>query len=175
MRKSTRNLVLAGLFIALGYTLPSLIGHIPNIGNKLLPMHIPVLLAGFVLGGPTGFLVGFVVPLLKSVLTSMPPMFPYAVAMAFELASYGLMTGLLYRALPKKKINTLISLVGAMIVGRIVWGLVSFVLYGIQGSQFNMKIFLGGALINAIPGIIIQIILIPVLISALEGTNLLEE
>lgn len=175
MRKSTRNLVLAGLFIALGYTLPYLTGNIPNIGRKLLPMHIPVILAGYVIGGPTAMVVGFIVPILKSLLTSMPLMFPHAIAMAFELATYGLVAGLLYRALPRKKINILVSLIGAMIAGRLVWGLVSFVLYGIQGSQFSLEIFLGGALLNAIPGIIIQIILIPILVGALEGSNLLED
>ena len=172
MEKSTKNLVLAGLFLALGLVLPFVTGQIPSIGNMLLPMHIPVLLAGFVCGWKYGLLVGFLVPLLRSVMFGMPPMFPIAIAMAFELATYGLVSGLLYKMFAKSKFRILIALIGAMIDGRIVWGIATYFLLGINGSQFTLEMFMAGAFINAIPGIIAQLILIPIIVSALERVNL---
>ena len=87
-----RNLVLAALFLALAFVLPMLTGHIPQVGNMLCPMHLPVLLCGFVLGGPWGLAIGFIAPLLRSVLFGMPPLFPTAISMAFELGTYGLVS-----------------------------------------------------------------------------------
>mgnify|MGYP000369900716 CR=1 FL=1 len=83
---TTRSLVLAALFLALAFVLPMITGHVPQVGNMLCPMHFPILLCGFVLGGPWGLAVGFIAPLVRSVLFGMPPMFPIAIAMAFELA-----------------------------------------------------------------------------------------
>ena len=96
-RSATRDLVLAALFLALAFVLPMITGHVPQIGNMLCPMHFPVLLAGFVLGGPWGLALGFAAPLLRSVLFGMPPMYPIAIAMAFELATYGAVAGFMYR------------------------------------------------------------------------------
>lgn len=174
MKNSSKKLVLSGLFLALGLILPFFTGQIPAIGNKLLPMHIPVLLCGFICGWQYGSAIGFVVPLFRSVIFGMPPMFPIAIAMAFELAAYGLLSGLLHRILPKNKVSIFISLISAMIGGRIVWGIVSYFLYGINGTQFTMEIFMAGAFINAIPGIIIQLILIPFIILTLERMELIE-
>ena len=86
---SVRNIVLAGFFLAVGIVLPFFTMQIPSIGNMLLPMHIPVLICGFVCGWPLGLIVGFILPLLRSMLFTMPPMYPTALAMAFELAAYG--------------------------------------------------------------------------------------
>ena len=155
------------MFLALGLVLPFFTGQIREIGNKLLPMHIPVLLCGFLCGPQYGLLVGFITPLLRSLLFSMPPL-PRAIGMAFELATYGAVTGLLYRKLPKYKARIYISLLIAMVAGRLVWGIVSILIYGIEGSAFTWQMFAGGAFLNAIPGIVVQIILIPVLMLALE-------
>ena len=173
--KSTKKLVLSALFLALGYVLPFFTGQIPAIGKMLLPMHIPVLLCGFVCGWQYGLIVGFIVPLFRSVLAGMPVMMPTAVGMAFELAAYGIISGMMYQKLPKKTINIYLSLITAMIGGRIVWGLVSILLYGMQGNAFSWTMFMGGALLNAIPGIVIQLVLIPVVIMILEKTGLLDE
>lgn len=172
---STKKMVLAGFFIALGLVLPFLTGQIQSIGNKLLPMHIPVLLCGFVCGWPIGLIVGFVVPVLRSILFGMPPMFPVALAMAFELATYGFIAGLLYQRLPKTDANIFVSLILSMISGRMVWGIVSYFLYGFSGTAFSWSMFTAGAFINAIPGIIIQIILIPAVIIALKKANLMQD
>lgn len=173
MKTDIKNLVLAALFMALGIVLPFLTGQIPQIGNMLLPMHIPVLLCGFICGWQYGLAVGFATPLLRSMIFGMPVMMPSAIGMAFELAAYGFVTGFLYRKLPKKNYTVYISLLGAMIIGRIVWGMVSVVLYGIQGNSFSVQIFLSGALLNAIPGIILQIILIPAIMIALNKAGVL--
>ncbi len=165
--KQTKKLILSAMFLALGLVLPFFTGQIREIGNKLLPMHIPVLLCGFLCGPQYGLLVGFITPLLRSLLFSMPPL-PRAIGMAFELATYGAVTGLLYRKLPKSKARIYISLLIAMVAGRLVWGIVSILIYGIEGSAFTWQMFAGGAFLNAIPGIVVQIILIPVLMLALE-------
>ena len=173
--KQTRKLVLSALFMALGIVLPFLTGQIQQIGNMLLPMHIPVLLCGFICGWQYGLAVGLVTPLLRSAMFGMPPIMPTAAAMAVELAVYGLMTGILYAKLPKQVPFIYVSLLGAMVAGRVAWGIVSIALYGIAGSGFSMRIFLSGALLNAIPGIILQIVLIPVIIIALKKAGVMNE
>jgi riboflavin transporter FmnP len=174
MKNATaKKIVLAGLFLALGLLLPSLTGQIPSIGKRLLPMHIPVLLAGFALGGPYGLIVGLITPVLRSALFGMPPLFPNAAAMSFELAAYGLLAGLLYKVLPKQNWSIYLSLAVAMILGRVVWGAASLLLYGIQGSPFTWQMFIAGAFVDAIPGIILQLVLIPVLVIALKGAWLI--
>ncbi len=171
---STKYLVLSGLFLALGLILPFFTAQVPSIGSRLLPMHIPVLLCGFVCGWPYGLFVGLIVPIFRSMLFGMPPMVPTAVAMSFELATYGFMSGLIYRLLPKKNVFIYATLIVSMICGRIIWGIVSIFLYGLNGTAFSWKLFMTGAFLNAIPGIVIQIILIPILIIAIKRANLIE-
>ena len=173
-KSSVEKLTLSAVFLALGIVLPFLTGQIPAVGDMLLPMHIPVLLCGFVCGWQWGLLTGFVLPIMRSALFSMPPMMPTAVAMAFEMAVYGAVTGLLYQKLSKNMASVYISLVGAMIAGRLVLGAVSIVLYGIVGKAFGWQIFLGGALLNAVPGIILQLVLIPVIIFTLKRAKVME-
>lgn len=168
----TVKVVNGGLMLALGMVLPFMTGQIPAIGSRLLPMHIPALLTGYISGPLYGLLVGFIMPLLRTSIWGMPPM-PQAIAMAFELGTYGFLAGLLYAGIKNKPMKIFGSLIGAMIGGRIVWGLASYILYGIAGSEFPMKLFFAGAFINALPGIIIQLILIPVLIYALEKGKIL--
>ena len=163
-----RRMTYAALFLALAMVLPFVTGQIPQIGAMLCPMHIPALLCGFMCGWPWGMLVGFVAPLLRSVIFGMPAMFPGAVAMAFELAVYGGVAGLLYRVLPRKKRNIYITLVVSMIAGRVVWGVVRWILAGLSGSSFTWELFIAGAVTNAVPGIILHIVLIPVLVIVLE-------
>lgn len=171
MNASTRKMVLSGMFLALGLVLPFLTGQLPGLGSALLPMHIPVILCGFICGRKYGAGVGFIVPILRSFLFSMPPMFPVAIAMAFELAVYGFTTGLLYEKLPKSKFSTVVALVVAMMAGRIVWGIVSLILFGIMGNAFSIGMFIGGAFLNAIPGIVVQLILIPAILYAYERSG----
>ena len=168
----TRKLTYAALFLAIALVLPFLTGQIPEIGSKLSPMHIPVLLCGFLCGWPWGLAVGFIAPLLRSVLFGVPVMFPGAVAMAFELAVYGAVSGLLYRILPRKKWSIYAALITAMIAGRVVWGIARLVLAGQSGKSFTWELFIAGAFTNAVPGIILHIALIPILVMALERAGL---
>lgn len=168
--KNTKTLVWAAVFLALGLILPFFTGQIPEIGGKLLPMHIPVLLCGFVCGWKYGLLIGFITPLFRSMLFGMPPLLT-ALGMAFELAAYGAVTGILYHRLVKSKARIYISLVIAMLVGRMIWGLVSIVIYGFSGSPFTWQIFLAGSFLNAIPGIILQLVAVPTLILAFEKSG----
>ncbi len=169
-----RNVVLAALFLALAFVLPMITGHIPQIGAMLCPMHFPVLLAGFVLGGPWGLAVGFVAPLVRSVLFGMPPMFPTAISMAFELGTYGFVSGVVFRKVKHTLPMIYATLLTAMVAGRIVWGVVRFVLAGLTGSSFPFSAFLAGAFVNALPGIIAQLILIPLIIAALQKNHILD-
>lgn len=160
------------MFLALAYVMPFLTGQIPEIGSMLCPMHIPVILCGFVCGGPWGLVVGFVAPLLRSAILGMPPMFPAAVSMAFELAVYGLVSGIMYKVFPKNKICIYFSLLISMISGCLMWGLVQFICMGLDTSKFGFAAFWAGAVTNALPGIILQIILIPVVVMILEKAKL---
>lgn len=171
--KTTKNLVLAGFCLALCLALPFVTGQIPQIGSALSPMHIPVLLCGFLCGWRYGAAVGLVAPLLRFALFGMPPIFPTGVAMAFELAAYGLVAGILYLRLPKKPANVYVSLIAAMLTGRVVWGAARVVLSGVSGSAFTWGMFLSGALFNALPGIAVHIALIPLIVLGLERAGLL--
>jgi uridine kinase/thiamine transporter ThiT len=177
MKTYNKNLkmVLAGLFMALGYVLPFLTGQIPEIGSMLCPMHIPVLICGFICGWPWGLCVGFVTPLLRSLTLGAPMLFPRAVCMAFELATYGAIAGLMHKFLPKKRPYLYVSLLTSMILGRVVWGVSMLVCMGIKDGVFTFATFIAGAVTNAIPGIIVQIILVPVVVFLIENALLQKE
>lgn len=165
-----RTLAFAALLLTLGLVLPFLTGQIPQFGSMLLPMHLPVLLCGFVCSWPWGLAVGAVTPLLRSLLFAMPPMFPTALAMAFELAAYGCCTGLLYRRLPRNTPMLYVALVVSMLVGRIVWAAATYCITG----AMSMQAFLAGAFLNAWPGIIAQLLLVPPLVLALRRVGFSE-
>lgn len=164
-----KNLVLAALFLALGLILPFFTGQIKEIGNMLLPMHLPVLLCGLICGWKYGGVIGFILPLLRSVCFGMPAIYPTAVAMAFELCAYGLLIGLFYSLFKKKNLFAVYgSLIPAMIGGRLIWGIAQTVLFGISGEKFTLTAFWVSGFANAVPGILLQIILIPALMTLLH-------
>ena len=175
-KTKTTRLTLAALFLALGWALPYLTGQIPQIGSMLAPMHLPALLCGFVCGWPYGLIVGFVMPLTRSLLFgNMPPMLPTALAMAFELATYGFVTGLLYRRLPRKPGSVYVALVAAMLCGRAVWGLVSIPIYRLfTPNAFTVAAFWAGAFLKAWPGILLMLVFVPLVVFALERAKLTE-
>lgn len=168
-----RGLTRAAACLALCMVLPFLTGQIPQIGRALSPMHIPVLLAGFLCGPWWAMAVGLIAPLLRHTWLGMPPLVT-AIAMSFELAGYGLFSGLLYRLLPKKPVNVYLSLLLAMLGGRVVWGLAMTVISGVTGSEFGMAAWLAGAFTSAVPGIILHIVLIPILVLALQRVGFLK-
>lgn len=170
----TETMVRAACFIALGIVMPFITGQIPEIGSRLLPMHLPVLLCGYVCGWKYGLIVGFIVPLLRSVMFGMPPLMPTAAAMAFELAAYGACTGWLYGRLSKGMAAIYISLISAMLAGRVVWGLACIPLYGMMGNAFSVQMFVAGGFAGAVPGIVLQLVLIPVIVVALKRARVME-
>lgn len=175
MNKNFREFILAAFCLALCMVLPLLTGEIPQIGSALSPMHIPVLLCGFVCGPFFAAVVGLIAPPLRFLIFGMPPIFPTGVAMSFELLIYGLISGLLYKYLPKKKINIYISLIAAMLVGRVVWGIVRLILSGVGSSSFTLSMFMSGAFITAVPGIILHIVLIPIIVIALQRAKVMKD
>lgn len=173
MQTTAKKLSYAAMCLALCLVLPFLTGQIPQIGSALCPMHLPVLLAGFLCGPWWALLVGAAAPLLRHVLFSMPPLLT-AIAMSFELAAYGAVSGLVYRKSSKNLCGIYVSLISAMITGRIVWGILRVAMTGVSGEVFTWAMFLAGAFTTAIPGIIVQLILIPILVSALTKANYIE-
>ena len=163
------KLVLSAIFLCLGFVLPLFTSQIKEIGDTLLPMHLPVLLCGIICGGNYGILIGLILPFLRSFVFSMPPLYPNALWMSAELMTYGLVIGLVYKHLKNKGIKGIyISLLTAMISGRIVWGLVKTLLLGISGKSFTLSLFIVGGFVDALPGIILQLILIPLIVSIIN-------
>ncbi|MGL5260484.1 MAG: ECF transporter S component [Lachnospiraceae bacterium] len=167
----TRDIAISGLFIAIGIILPFFTGNIPLIGNMLLPMHIPVLFCGLICGWKYGTFVGAILPIVRYFLFGMPILFPIGIAMAFEMATYGFIIGIIYFK-RKKIVHIYYSLISAMVLGRVVWGIVMYMLLKISGGSFTMDAFVAGAFLNAIPGIIIQLILIPMIMIILDRVGI---
>lgn len=166
---NVKKLAVTAILFAVGMVLPFFIGQIPAIGKMLLPMHIPVLLCGFIVGWQYGALIGFLLPIVRGLVFGMPPLYPNAVAMAFEMAAYGFVSGYLYSHARWQCTKMLyISLVTAMLAGRIVWAFAEVILLGIGGNIFTWKMFAAGAFLNAIPGIIVQLTLIPIIMVTLR-------
>ncbi len=173
VRTEVRKLTLSAMFLALGLLLPLLTGQIQTIGNMLCPMHIPVLLCGLICGWQYGLGVGAVLPLLRCLLFGMPPLYPTAIAMTFELATYGFLIGFLYENSRWQCIVALYRcMIISMVVGRIVSGIANFILLTINGTGYTMTAFVTANFINSIPGITLQLVLIPALMLALDRTGL---
>ncbi|WP_042275302.1 ECF transporter S component [[Clostridium] dakarense] len=156
----SKKIVLSGIFIAFGIILPMVFHTVNMAGPIFLPMHIPVLIGGFLLGPIYGGLVGFITPILSGLMTGMPPIVPMMPIMAFELCAYGIITGFLFSK--TKKIY--ISLIGAMIGGRIFAMIGAFLVSLTIAPQVNPVMFVFGNLAQAIPGMLIQIVFIPVVV-----------
>ena len=172
MKIKIKKLVLSGMFLSIGFVLPLLTSQIKEIGDTLLPMHIPVMLCGLICGGYYGFSVGLILPFLRSFIFGMPPIYPNAVWMAAELAAYGLVVGLLYSLFKRKNlISIYASLITAMISGRIVWGIAKVILMGMNGKSFTFALFISGGFVDALPGIILQLILIPLIMQIIIKTQ----
>ncbi|MBR6027612.1 MAG: ECF transporter S component [Clostridia bacterium] len=169
---AVRRMIYAALYLALALVLPFLTGQVPQIGSMLCPMHLPVLLCGFVCGWPYGLAVGLIAPVLRSLLFGMPALFPSAVAMTAELAVYGCAAGLGHRLLPRKPGIIYLTLLLSMVLGRIAWGLAQLLLTGLSHSVFTFEMFLAGAVTTALPGIILQLVLIPPLVRLMESAGL---
>lgn len=171
MKKAmTLNMTGTALCMALGLVLPMLF-HMLGAGSTFLPMHIPVLLCGLLFGWQYGAVCGFIVPLLSALFTGMPPLFPTGTAMMFELCTYGILTGVFYR---KLSWNIYPALICSMLGGRVISGIANAIFMGMADKSYGFAAFISAAFVKAIPGIIIQIVIIPVIIIALEKAKLVK-
>lgn len=167
---SVREMVLAGLFVAIGVVLPAMF-HFVGLGSTFLPMHIPVLIAAFILGFPYALAVGMITPFLSSLITGMPPAFPVMPYMVFELGAYAAVASFLSR---KMKLNVYGSLLGSMVAGRLVAGVAVWVLVMFFGAKFPSPfVFIISAITTGLPGIIVQLVLIPPVIMLCKRVNII--
>lgn len=164
MNNHTRKLTYSALFLAFGIILPQIFHLFGGTGPVFLPMHIPVLLAGFFLGGPSGALIGLMTVLASALFTGMPPV-PILYFMLFEVAVYGLAAGFAYR---KFRLNVYVSLILAMVAGRIALAAAVYTLQPLLGLKLSPAGYMTGALTGGIPGMVIQLVFIPALVIALE-------
>lgn len=169
------TMTLAAMFLGIGFVLPMFTSQIKEVGDTLLPMHIPVMLCGLICGRKYGLFVGLILPLLRGFIFGMPPLYPNAVWMAIELATYGFVIGFIYfRISHKNPSSVYISLIAAMILGRIAWGISKAVLMGLNGKVFTVSMFIAGGFIDAAPGIILQLVLIPLVMAMLNKRRALK-
>ncbi len=162
-----KKLVIAAMMLALCLLLPFLTGQIREIGRMLAPMHLPVLICGFVCGPFWGMAVGLAAAPLRSMMFSMPAV-PECFFMAAELAVYGLMSGLFYRIFPKKLPFYYLSLLISMVSGRMIYGILHFAVAGIRGEAYLFETFLAATVLGSVPGMILQIVLIPLILAGLK-------
>lgn len=166
---SLRRLITAAACVALGLLLPVIFHSVQGFGRIFLPMHLPILLCGMLCGPMLGLCAGVITPLLSSLLTGMPPIFPTGLSMCLELAAYAVIAALLVKK------NVHVALVGAMLGGRVVSALAQLVLLGLSGQAFALQGFLTAAFVTALPGIAIQLALVPLLVAAVRKAGLAEE
>lgn len=171
MKQNSYSMIISGLMLSLCYILPNFTGNIPVIGSMMLPMHLPVFLCGFLAGPWWAMAVGFIAPVSRSLLMTMPPM-SVAVPMGFEMAVYGLVSGLLFQHLAGLKLKMLsriyISLLSAMVLGRAVYGTIKVFMTFATPNQYTFSAFIAGTVTSGIPGIILQLLLVPVVVLAVE-------
>lgn len=181
MNKKIKQMVISAILIAVGLVLPFLTGQIQSIAKIISPMHIPALIAGLTVGPVWGAAVGFITPLLRSVLFGMPPaIIPTALAMAFELCTYAVITGLLYPRLLKVRAlrkaahlpAILIAMIVAMVLGRCVGGAVQAILLGITGGSYSLQAFVAAYFTGTALGALIHLVIVPAVVIALEKAKL---
>ncbi len=171
-KKPYLKLTTAALFLALALLLPSLTMQLDTIGNMLLPMHLPILLCGLICGKKYGAFAGAAAPILRSFLFGMPNLYPRALAMAVELMAYGFICGWVYSKFKRKNIGAVYAALGvALPAGRILWAIAQILLLGFDFKVFTFSYFLAETILNAIPGILLQLTLIPAILAIIQKKN----
>lgn len=167
MMNKTKKLTLTAMCLALGVILPQAFHMIPNVGNIFLPMHIPVLICGFICGPFYGLTVGIITPCLSHIIFSMPPAMMLG-QMIVELGVYGLCTGLLNQIITinNELLKYYLVLIISMVVGRITYGICNALLF--KAGNYSLSIWLSAAFIKGLPGIIIQLVLIPTIVKTIK-------
>jgi riboflavin transporter FmnP len=168
---NVKKLVIAALCVAIGVALPQAFHAIPRAGQILLPMHLPVLLCGLLCGPLYGLLCGAVTPALSSLITGMPAA-AVLPSMICELAVYGLVAGILVGLVRTRSAaaNVYISLIAAMLCGRVIYGVVNALIF--RAGDYTIQMWLTASFVTALPGIAIQIVVIPAVILSLQKLKL---
>lgn len=170
--KPVKTLALTALFIAIGIILPSVF-HAFGAGSVFLPMHIPVLLCGLICGPFWGLAAGIITPILSSMMTGMPPagILP---SMVCELAAYGFFSGLFIRIIhtPKTIVNLYASLILTMIIGRVIAGMLNAIVF--KAGAYSLTVWISAMFIQGLPGILIQLAIIPASVLALQKAKLIQ-
>lgn len=173
IHQPVNKLVLSAMMVAIGVVLPFFTGQVQQIGNMLLPMHLPVFLCGLICGWQYGAAVGFVLPLFRWCMFGMPILYPNAIAMSMELAAYGLFAGLIYSCMKEQHVLSIYAtMLPAMLLGRGMWGVAQICLLGLADKSFTWQMFISGAFLNAVPGIILQLVIVPGIMSVLHITGM---
>ena len=174
--KNLLKLIYSAVCLALAMVLPLFLGQVQIFMQGISPMHIPALLCGLACGPWYGLAVGFIAPLLRSLIFSMPPM-ATAIPMAFELAAYGLIAGLLFKALKKMNFwpRTYISMIAAMLIGRCIGGAAKAVVMGIDGTGYSFGAFVSAYFVGTSVGMVLHLIIVPLVLFALYKAHLLPE
>lgn len=170
-------LLITAILLAVGMILPYLTGQIPSIGQLISPLHIPVFICGLTCGWGWGAALGFVLPILRGLTLGMPPFPAVGLPMAFEMAFYGAVSGLLYQLLrkvwkDKHIVAIVISLLAAMVVGRCAGGATRAIMMGVQGSAYSFAAFFASYFTGTVVGAVIHIIVCPLITLALEKAKL---
>lgn len=170
--KHTRSLVFTALCVALCAVLPMAVHSVPNAGSVILPMHIPVLLCGLACGPLWGLACGVLGPIVSSITTGMPGP-AYLPSMILELAAYGLVAGLIIRLVRTGKpiVDLYIALLVAMLAGRVLYGVMNALIF--RAGAYSLPVWLTSAFVTGLPGIAIQLVLLPGVVVGLRKARLL--
>jgi len=168
---NSKKIVLSAMFISIGVILPICFHSIPGAGGVLLPMHIPVLMCGLLLGAPYGLICGILTPLLSSLLTGMPPM-AVLPGMMIELAVYGSVSGLTshFLKIDNELLRLYAALLSAMLLGRIAGGAVNALIF--RAGDYSMQIWMSTYFVTGLPGIVIQLGAIPSIVATMRKAKL---
>ncbi len=171
---AVKKSILTAVCIALCVVLPQAFHAVPNAGSIYLPMHIPVLLCGLICGWPYGLLCGLAGPALSALITGMPPA-AVLPGMMVECGVYGLAAGLIMQFVHTQKVyaDLYISLIGAMLLGRVASGIAKALIF--SAGSYSMASWVAGSFVTALPGIIIQLVLLPSIVFALMRAHLIPE
>ena len=171
---AVKKSIITAVCIALCVVLPQAFHAVPNAGAIYLPMHIPVLLCGLICGWSYGLLCGLAGPALSALLTGMPPT-AVLPGMLVECGVYGLAAGLLMQLLRTKHLyaDLYISLAAAMMLGRVVSGIAKALIF--SAGSYSMASWVAGSFVTALPGIVIQLALLPSIVYALMRARLIPQ
>jgi len=154
-----RHLVLNAMIMALGLTLPMAF-HAVGLGSKFTPMLLPLLLNGFL--SPLGWavLIGGLTPLVSSLTTGMPPLYPpVAVVMSVECMVLAATARFVYCA---TRGRVWPAAVAAVVCGRAV----SLSLSWLVASYLDLpqRLSVAASFVQGLPGIALQLSVVPLIV-----------